>query len=123
LVALAKFMRLSLQKAAQTNLAGAAYRKSGSQQRTWDEEDGTQPLPTLCYEAKRLLKARILWTPAIKAFEKIVIGPCTLVRTWGTRPSWSVNEIRCLCKVNLDKPVLKSQACSKPGFGRIGILR
>jgi hypothetical protein len=25
-------------------------------------------------------------TYGAKAFEKIVIGPCTLVRTWGTRP-------------------------------------
>jgi hypothetical protein len=29
-----------------------------------------------------------------KAFEKIVIGPCTLARTWGTRLLWSENEIR-----------------------------
>jgi hypothetical protein len=32
---------------------------------------------------------RAFWTPGAKAFEKIVIGPCTLVRTWGTRPLWS----------------------------------
>jgi hypothetical protein len=24
-------------------------------------------------------------THGVKAFERIVIGPCTLVRTWGTR--------------------------------------
>jgi hypothetical protein len=45
LVALANFMRLSLQKAAHANLADAACRKSGSHQRTWDEKDGAQPLP------------------------------------------------------------------------------
>jgi hypothetical protein len=30
----------------------------------------------------------------VKAFEKTVIGPCTLVRTWGTRARRSGNEIR-----------------------------
>ena len=47
LVALANFMRLSLQKAAHANLAIATCRKSGSHQRTWDENDGVKPLPTL----------------------------------------------------------------------------
>ena len=47
-----------------------------SHRRTWDENDGAQPLPSL------LLCA----TPGVKAFEKIVIVPCTLVRTWGTPP-------------------------------------
>ena len=42
----------------------------------------------------RWLKRGILVTHGVKAFEKIVIGPCTLVRTWGTRPSRSGNEIR-----------------------------
>jgi hypothetical protein len=46
-VALANFMRLSLQKAAHANLAGAACRKSGSHQHTWEEKDAAQPLPTL----------------------------------------------------------------------------
>jgi hypothetical protein len=35
----------------------------------------------------------------VKAFEKIVIGPFTLGRTWGTRPAWLGNEIslnKCL---------------------------
>jgi hypothetical protein len=50
---LANFMRLSLQKAAHANPACAAFRKSGSQPRTWDEKDGAQPLPTL------LLRERI----------------------------------------------------------------
>jgi hypothetical protein len=43
LVARANFMRLSLQKAAHANLSGAACRKSGSHQRTWDEKDGRSP--------------------------------------------------------------------------------
>jgi hypothetical protein len=41
-----------------------------------------------------LLKGRILVTHGVKAFEKIVIGPCTLRRTWGTRTRRSGNEIR-----------------------------
>ena len=39
LVALANFMRLSLQKAAHANLSGAACRKSGSPERTWEDHD------------------------------------------------------------------------------------
>jgi hypothetical protein len=27
-------------------------------------------------------------TRGVKAFEKPVLGPCTLVRTWGTRLPW-----------------------------------
>ena len=34
------------------------------------------------------------WTPVAKAFEKIVIGPCTLMRTWGTRPRHQETNIR-----------------------------
>ena len=55
LVALANFMRLSLQKAAHANLANATCRKSGSHQRTWDEKDGAQPFQRSCYADKRLL--------------------------------------------------------------------
>ena len=31
-------------------------------------------------------------TPGAKAFEKLVFGPCTLVRTWGTRPARSQRD-------------------------------
>jgi hypothetical protein len=43
-------------------------------------------LPTLCYVAKRLRpRARVL-AHGVKALEESVFGPCTLGRTWGTRP-------------------------------------
>jgi hypothetical protein len=32
-------------------------------------------------------KGEILVAPGAKAFEQLVFGPCTLVRTWGTRPA------------------------------------
>jgi len=38
-------------------------------------------------------EAGILVTHGAKAFEEIVTGPCTLMRTWGTRRTWSGNEV------------------------------
>ena len=50
LVALANFMRLSLQKAAHANLADAACRKSGSHQRTWAENGFFKRFHSMCHE-------------------------------------------------------------------------
>ena len=55
LVALANFMRLSLQKAAHANLANATCRKSGSHQRTWAEKDGAQPYQCSCRADKTVV--------------------------------------------------------------------
>src|ERR1700688_1943717 len=56
---------------------------------------GRSPFHCSYYATKRLLlEAWMLVVHGAKAFEKIVIGPCTLVRTWGTRPSWSGDELR-----------------------------
>jgi hypothetical protein len=54
-------MRLSSQKAAHANLADAACRKSGSQQRTWAEKDGRSPSNVLVRRPRALLKAQIFF--------------------------------------------------------------
>jgi hypothetical protein len=51
LLALANFMRLSLQKAAHANLADAACRKSGSHPRTWAENGFFQCFHSTCNES------------------------------------------------------------------------
>jgi hypothetical protein len=58
------------------------------------KKTGRSPSNALAMRAKRLMvKRRNLVTHGVKAFEKIVIGPCTLARTWGTRLAWSGSEI------------------------------
>jgi len=71
LVALANFMRLSLQKAAHANLADAACRKSGSRQRTWDEKDGgAGPFQRYYYAGKKTVAGGKVLAHGVKAFEK-----------------------------------------------------
>jgi hypothetical protein len=64
-----------------------------SHQRTWDEKDGAQPLPMLLPRTKNWCQRGELSGTGAKAFEKIVIGPCTLMRTWGTRRARLENQI------------------------------
>ena len=52
----------------------------GSHQRTWEEKDGAQPHQKLLYPYQGSV------TPRVKAFEKTIFNPRTLVRTRGTRP-------------------------------------
>ena len=40
------------------------------------------------------------------AFEKIVIGPCTLVRTWGTRPAWSETKSARLLQLGVARQLV-----------------
>jgi len=47
----------------------------------------------LCGPADYFLEGRVLLAHRVKAFEKIVFGPCTLMRTWGTRLGRSRNEL------------------------------
>src|SRR5216684_4105910 len=49
------------------------------------KKTGRSPFPTLCYAGKLRPRARVL-AHGVKAFEESVFGPCTLGRTWGTRP-------------------------------------
>jgi hypothetical protein len=67
---------------------------------------GRSPLPT------RLLCGRIV-AHGVKAFEKIVIVPCTLVRTWGTRPRRLGNEIRSVPLQTLlrNEAIESSESC------------
>jgi hypothetical protein len=81
---LANFMRLSLMKAAHAPVGGAPSRKSGTMGR---KRRGAAPSQRFCYVAKKLRpRARVL-AHGVKALEKSVLGPCTLWRTWGTRPA------------------------------------
>src|ERR1700679_310851 len=52
----------------------------GSHQRTWEEKDGAKPPPKLWSPDQ------VSVTPGVKAFEKTIFNPGTLVRPWGTRP-------------------------------------
>jgi hypothetical protein len=64
------------------------------------------PFQRSCYAGKSLRpRARIL-VHGVKAFEKSVFGPCTLRRTWGTRPEPRPqlrDEIRRSWQASLDK--------------------
>jgi hypothetical protein len=85
-------------------LADAACRKSGSHQRTWDENDGAQPpSKAIAMRAKSPFAEGRILAHGVKALEKPVFGPCTLVRTWGTRPEMSGtghrNESSCIIAV------------------------
>ena len=49
-----------------------------------------QPLPTLLLRGqKTAAKSKNPRANGVKAFEESVFGPCTLGRTWGTRPGES----------------------------------
>jgi hypothetical protein len=52
-------------------------------QRTWNEKEVAQSLKATAIRAKKTVEGEgeSSWTPGVKAFEKIVIGPCTLGRT------------------------------------------
>jgi len=54
--------------------------------RTWAEENGAQPLPTLLLCPQRLRMGREPLRIERRHWKNIVFGPCTLRRTWGTRP-------------------------------------
>jgi hypothetical protein len=50
------------------------------------KKTGRSPSQRFCYVVKRLPpRARVL-ARGVKALEESVFGPCTLGRTWGTRP-------------------------------------
>ena len=51
----------------------------GSHQRTWEKSRGRSP-------TKAFISNQGSVTPRVKAFEKTIFNPGTLVRTWGTRP-------------------------------------
>src|SRR5882757_99687 len=58
-----------------------------SPQRTWAEKDGAQPLSNAFAGCTKRIRPRSrVLAREPKAFEKSVFGPCTLGRTWGTRP-------------------------------------
>ena len=58
-----------------------------SPQRTWAEKDGAQPLPTLLLRVQKDCgQEQESLCNEVKAFEEPIFGPCTLWRTWGTRP-------------------------------------
>jgi hypothetical protein len=82
-LALANFMRLSLMKAAHASVGGAPCRKSGYMGR---KRRGAAPSNDSATRAKRLRRRARMVAHGVKAFEKFVFGPCTLRRTWGTRP-------------------------------------
>ena len=62
-----------------------------SHQRTWAEEDGAQPYQCSCRADERF-GAEGVNSDDTKAFEKIVIGPCTLVRPGF--PARCISQIR-----------------------------
>jgi hypothetical protein len=78
---------------------------------------GRSPFERLRY-ARKILFPREQSETKVKAFEDIVFGPCTLGRTWGTRPAPLPRLIdgssRFLPKLNLDK--LEIQVAPPPDF-------
>ena len=99
LVASANFMRLSLLKGAHAVVSRSHVTGNpGSPQRTWDENGGAKPLPTLFARARDTVPERTVPTK-VKAIENIVFGPCTLGRTWGTPPH---RQPRSITNPNLD---------------------
>jgi hypothetical protein len=83
-VALAKFMGLSLQKAAHANLDDAACRKSGSHQRTWAENRFFK-----CFHSIRQKNSPFQQSSFAciaerwKGLRPIFFGPCTLGANMG----------------------------------------
>src|SRR5579859_5325992 len=66
---------------------------------------GAQPLPTLLLIARLRSTARVR-AHVVKAFEEPVFCPCTLGRTWGTRPTpttvvWSLTPARTYFQTSL----------------------
>ncbi len=57
-----------------------------SPERTWAEKTGRSPIERFCYAGKKNAPRARIVAHGVKAFEKSVFGPCTLGRTWGTRP-------------------------------------
>jgi hypothetical protein len=58
-----------------------------SPKRTRAEKDGAQPLPALLLPGQKDRgQEEDSSCNGVEAFEKSVFGPCTLGRTWGTRP-------------------------------------
>jgi hypothetical protein len=56
---------------------------------------GRSPHPTLLLRGQTTVNRKEEFLAhGVKALEKPVFGPCTLVRTWGTRPEMLGNEIR-----------------------------
>src|SRR5579863_5036053 len=49
--------------------------------------------PMILQTGEETVLEAILVIPGVKAFERIVIGPCTLMRTWGTRPGRSEMKV------------------------------
>jgi hypothetical protein len=48
---------------------------------------GRSPFQCHCYTGKKIaVVSKIFLARGVKAFEKTVFGPGTLMRTWGTRP-------------------------------------
>ena len=45
----------------------------------------------------------------VKAWEKPIFGPCTLLRTWGTHPKMLANEMRVLTRTLYLRRQLLSQ--------------
>src|SRR5271155_105571 len=50
------------------------------------KKTGRSPFQRFCYVAKRLRPRSRILADGMKALEESVFGPCTLRRTWGTRP-------------------------------------
>ena len=82
-LALTNFMRLSLMKAAHASVGGAPCRKSGTLGR---KRRGAAPSSASDRWAIYRGQGQESSCNKVKAFEKSIFGPCTLWRTWGTRP-------------------------------------
>jgi hypothetical protein len=54
--------------------------------RTWAKKDGRSPFLRFCSRGRNGWAKIYTLAHAVKAFEESVFGPCTLGRTWGTRP-------------------------------------
>jgi hypothetical protein len=83
LLALANFMRLSLMKAAHAAVGGAPCRKSGYMGRK-------RIFQMLSLHARGFLLLAVVFfarvAEALEGAAPVCFGPCTLERTWGTRP-------------------------------------
>jgi hypothetical protein len=82
-LALTNFMRLSLMKAAHAPVGGAPCRKSGTMGR---ERCFSNAFPVMrdgsCSHQRCLPTEQKRWN----GLRPVFFGPCTLRRTWGTRP-------------------------------------
>ncbi len=81
-LALTNFMRLSLMKAAHASVGGRPLQEIRDH---GPKKTGRSPSQRFCWAKRLRPRARVL-AHRVKALEKSVFGPCTLGRTWGTRP-------------------------------------